>query len=152
MLKCLGTYDSGSNISAVHPKILEKLNVKFLRLSNTNFKMVSGYGKILGIAQVQLKIFNIERFVYVFVLDSRDNNHELIIGLDLIRAFRLCQDENLVISQNIGKIKVKRDCNVACINSIEFVANLSHLGAKKQRQIADVIRRFNFAFAKDKFC
>ncbi len=150
-LKCPGTYDSGSNISVIHPKILEKLNVKFLRLSNANFKMISGYGKILGIAQVQLKIFNIERIVYVFVLDSPDNNHELIIGLDLIRAFKLCQNENLVISQKIGKIKVKRNCNVACINSIEFVANLSHLGAEKQRQVAEVIHRFNFAFAKDKF-
>lgn len=60
--------------------------------------MVSGFGVVRGLAKVKLKIFNLIRDVNVFVIDSKIFSHQFLIGLDLIRSFRLNQDCDLQIS------------------------------------------------------
>jgi hypothetical protein len=52
---------------------------------------------LLGLAKVNLKIFNLSHPVWVFVINSCEQ--DLVIGLDLIKKFRLSQDHNLKISQ-----------------------------------------------------
>lgn len=150
-LDCLGTYDSGSNISVIHPKLLDKLNVKIWRLNNCKFKMVSGHGKILGITKIKVKIFDVTKFVYVFVLDSKDSTHDFIVGLDLIQEFRLRQDENLFISQSTTPVNLRRMSYNASINSIQIIVKLDNLSASERSSLFHVIDRFNYAFAKDKF-
>ena len=74
--------------------------------------MVSGYGQVIGMAKIRVKIFDISRTVFVFVLDNLDFSHEFLIGLDLIKAFKLCQDENLNIFQR------KNSKGIFCVSDI----------------------------------
>ena len=92
-------YDSGSNISLINSKIAKQLNLTCYTLINPNFDMVSGHGKVLGLTKLEIKIFNIKRTVIVFIMDEKGFKHDFLIGLDLIKAFHLCQDHNLRISQ-----------------------------------------------------
>lgn len=118
---------------------------------DANFKMISGYGKILGMVKIQVTIFNIMKPVFVFVLDSPDCSHEFLIGLDLIKEFKLCQDENLNIFQNVNTCTCNFQGRKIFVNFIKLQADLGHLSTKKKNLVARVIGRFNFAFAKDKF-
>lgn len=95
-----GTYDTGSNISLISKNLLNKLNLKYYKLTNTKFKMISGYGNVIGIAKIKVKIFKLIREVLIFVIDTADFDHDILLGLDLIYEFRLRQNEFLEISQN----------------------------------------------------
>lgn len=55
--------------------------------------MISGYGQVLGIAKIELKIVKITKEVIIFIMDGDKFEHDFLIGLDLIRAFFLRQDE-----------------------------------------------------------
>lgn len=46
--------------------------------------MISGYGKILRIGKIKVKIFRITKEVLDFVMDQKQFDHEFLIGLDLI--------------------------------------------------------------------
>lgn len=116
--------------------------------------MVSGRGNVIGIAKIQVKIFNISKIVTVFVLDNVDFSHNFLVGLDLIKEFRLCQDENLNIFQKNSKktysivIDPKKSLFV---NTLQLQADLGHLDSRKSDRIRKIILKFNRAFAKDKF-
>lgn len=100
------------------------MGLKFLKLTNVNFKMVSGYGIIIRITKIKVKMFNLIRRVYVFVLDNDNFSHDFLIGLDLIKEFKICQDENLNIYQKLnGKgifcsSDILKSDNLACINFV----------------------------------
>lgn len=116
--------------------------------------MVSGYGKICGIAKVKVKIFKKSKTVWIFVLDTDDFNHEFLIGLDLIKEFGLCQDENLNIFQRFNGHKYytsKIWQTTPLVNSLELQANLEHLDNFKKSKIERLIHDFNSAFAKNKY-
>ncbi len=115
--------------------------------------MVRGHGKVIGVVKINLKIFKIQKDVLVFVLDNSDFCHDFLIGLDLISAFRLCQDENLEIFQRIGgnPRTTILDRSVPFINNAFMSADLDHLDANKAFQISQIISDFNRIFAKNKF-
>ncbi len=118
--------------------------------------MVSGYGKILGSIKLKLKIFNISSFVHLFVLEDETFNYDCLIGLDLIKEFKLCQNSELKIFQNNYKgtpysFHVRRPFSTLFVNNIQLNADLSHLNQSKSKLIQNVIDKFNFAFASSKF-
>lgn len=118
--------------------------------------MVSGYGKLCGIAKIKVKIFRKVEKVYVFVLDDESFGYEFLIGLDLISEFKLCQDENLNIFQKLGKDKTfsskkHEQNNPKIVNFLETQADLTHLDSNKMYRINKIIRDFNTVFAKSKF-
>ena len=117
--------------------------------------MISGYGNILGIAKINLKIFKIKKEVLVFVIDGKNFDHNFLVGLDLISAFRLCQNENLQIFQ---KLYSRNDKNLFhshnsafSVNSLELKADLGHLSHQKLHKISKIIQNFNEVFARDKY-
>lgn len=79
-------------------------------LSNTNLKTINGVKKTNGMVTLNVKIFNIEKKVNVFVIEEKNFDYDFLIGLDLIKEFQLNQDENLRISQ---KIQNKRNESIS---------------------------------------
>ncbi len=94
-------YDPGANISVITQKLTDDLGIKINRNMNSGtFDTLSGTGKLKGTINGKIKIFDIERSPRLFVInDNRKKNYEIILGLDLMKLFRLRQDENLKISQ-----------------------------------------------------
>ena len=90
----VGLYDSGSNISLI--------NYKFWKENFSKQKIISGGKNIKGISgQVQaensvclkVNIGKLEKDFPFFVLKSENFGEDLLLGLDAIQKFRLCQDE-----------------------------------------------------------
>lgn len=113
--------------------------------------MIIGYGSILGIAKIWLKIFKLVKEVLVFVRHEKNFNHEFLICLDLISKSRLCQNENLEITQELYSKGNYRSYSFAynsiTVNSVELETDLPHLDKIRFQKINSVIRNFNNTFA-----
>lgn len=135
--------------------LAEKLNLMVYTLVHPTFEMISGYGIVLGITKVQVKIFKITKKVLVFILKPEYKKHIFLVGLDLIAEFQLCQDEKLRISQKWchkkRKFKSKYKSQFPIVNNIEMKADLSHLDEIRSSAMLRIISQFNEAFAKNKF-
>ena len=132
----------------------KSINAKIYKLKGCRFKMVSGFGVVVGWTRVKIKIFNIERNVIVFVIDSKVFNHDFLIGLDLILLYRLNQNHKLEIFQSNSldeTLTMSKSSTSGIINSLELQADLGHLRSKKRYFLQRLINRFNHAFAKNKF-
>lgn len=53
----------------------------------------------MGTIYATVKILDIEKKIRLFVIDNRNFKHDILLGLDSIIAFRLCQDYNCKITQ-----------------------------------------------------
>lgn len=67
-------------------------------------KTVNGVKSTNGLITIKVRIFDSEEEVDVFIVE-RDDFDEFLIGLDMIKKFKLIQDENL------NKERNKRDEN-----------------------------------------
>jgi len=106
-----------------------------------NIEGVSGVAKSEGIVSVLIKIFGIEKRFSFFIVKSRRFKDDLLLGLDLIQAFKLRQDENLKITQNYKL-------------SEEEKVNMNIIEEKKEHTInnlEDILLEYEESFAKDKF-
>ena len=150
---CSAVYDPGSNISIMSSKIAKKLNLVCYTLTDGKFKMISGYGRVLGLTKVEIKIFNVKKEVIVFIMDESTCNHDFLVGLDLIETFYLCQNERLKVYQKWRPwYKVRPQWTKSMlINTLELKADLSHLSTQKGKELRQLVQQFNSAFAKDKF-
>ena len=63
------------------------------------FSTMSGVDHILGCTLIEITIEQITRKVLVYIIDSKFNQYNLVLGLDLIPVFKLNLDENLRLSQ-----------------------------------------------------
>lgn len=100
----MGLYDSGSNISLLNFDFWKKTNIKKNR-GGECIRGVTGITKSMGTATLNLKIGNIEKLFTFFIIKSDNFKEDVLLGLDAIQNFRLCQDENLKIAQkcNVNK-------------------------------------------------
>lgn len=64
---------------------------------------VSGFTETLGLITIVLKNFDISKNWPFFVIKSKSFQHDILLGLDAIKEFKLCQDENLKISQKLDE-------------------------------------------------
>lgn len=94
----------------------------------------------------------------VFVVDGDNIQYDFLIGLDMIKEFKLIQDENLNIRQKENDITEKKDTlNKYSINFNEhidesdFNISVNHLNYQKQFEIDRLIERYSAIFAKDKY-
>lgn len=84
--------------------------------------MINGVEKTKGIISINIKIFDIEKNVKIFVIDNDKFQYDFSIGLDIIREFNLVQDENLRIKQMINKnITTNTKVNNYTINFKEHI-------------------------------
>ena len=54
---------------------------------------------------IKIKIFDIEEETDLFVIDRENFDHDILIGLDMIKKFKLNQDENLNITHKINSVQ-----------------------------------------------
>lgn len=154
-----GTYDSGSQVSLINKRLVRIQNDS----EDTNrilLRTVNGVTYTRGLIRIKVKIFDVEEYVDVFIVDKLDFE-DFIIGLDMIKKFKLAQNEDLKILQ-----KTKSEINT--MNSFEeiegikinfnehvskndFITNLHHLDNIKKTQIQTLIDNYNTIFAKDKY-
>ena len=96
------------------------MNLTCYTLIDPNFDMVSGHGKVLGLTKMEVNIFNIKRTVIVFIMDEKGFKHDFLVGLDLIEAFHLCQDDRLKPGPHLNEARIPQqgaeafaDCSAA---------------------------------------
>lgn len=76
---------------------MNKLKNKNVISKEYSFKPMSGEDKVKGLVYLETKIINIKKKTRFFVIEKENFRYDLLIGLDSIRDFRLCQNEKLQI-------------------------------------------------------
>lgn len=107
-----------------------------------NIKTISRDSKSEGITTIPVKIWDIEKNFAFFIVKSKSFTEDLLLGLNCIKKFKLSQDENLKISQNIKKIEET------------FKANMNSASdPRKQpgKKIQDILDEYKEIFAERKF-
>lgn len=100
-LETVGIYDSGANVSLINSKLV-KLKTKIKKeVKNTSLQTINGVKKTKGMINIKTKIFEIEEKVDVYIVD--DLEYDFLIGLDIIKQFKLIQNEDLRITQKTSK-------------------------------------------------
>lgn len=107
-----GIYDFGSNVSLINSKFL-KINGKKNTDNDVNLITINGVKKAEGLTTLKVKIFKIEKEVEIYIIDGY--KYDFLIGLDMIKEFRLSQDMNLEISQNNELIEGSKE-NISTLN------------------------------------
>lgn len=167
-------YDPGANISMINKNFLAKLNKNII---NTNekytFRTISGANKQQGIVFLKLKIFDTQKLVRFFVIDQKHFRYDILLGLDCIMAFRLCQDHTLKISQfqeskqnenndtnknfytsTTNELKINPEFEVNYNEQIlveNFEINFNHLNKHQKEQIEKILNEYSSVFAKDRY-
>lgn len=127
-------------------------------------KSVNGVGSTKGLITIKIRIFDIEEEMDVYIVKEK-TFQDFIIGLDMIKTFKLIQNEELQISQKKEtdlKIKTDKRNNYndnkqysvnfnEHIKEDEFKVMLDHLDNIKKTKIEKLIEEHNSIFAKDKY-
>lgn len=121
-------------------------------------RTVNGVKKTDGLITIKIKIFDLEEDVDVYVVENNDFV-DFIIGLDMIKKFKLTQNEDLQIEQkNITNNEDKdKKVNTYSINfnehieTEEFKVTIDHLDNEKKIEIEQIIEEYKTIFAKDKY-
>jgi hypothetical protein len=98
-LEITGIYDSGANVSLINTKLLRIKQNKTTDPHIVNLKTINGIKETQGMVSMKVKIYDIEKTMDIFVVDNENFNNDFLIGLDLIKAFKLIQNEDLSITQ-----------------------------------------------------
>ncbi len=156
--KFIGVYDSGSNVTLLNYKVARALALENHR-EDQNFKTISGSKPIAGKLQILMKIKQIEKKMTVFLIEDENFQYDLLLGLDAIMNFRLKQDFDMKIYQNLEKNETKgNEKNPEILVNFnegmpieEFEAKLDHLSTEKKNKIKFLIDKYESTFAKNKF-
>lgn len=77
-LEVNGTSDPGSQVSLINPKLI-KINKEKKDINKIILKTNNGMTQIKNLIRIKLKIFEIEEYVDVFIVEKEDFK-DLIIG------------------------------------------------------------------------
>lgn len=99
-------------------------------------KGLAGMAKTEGIMALNIKIGNVEKNFQFFIVKENVIDCEFLLGLDVIKEFRLCQDENLTISQKLVSQNKNMQNNFNKINT---------------NTLEQIIKKNEIIFAKSKF-
>lgn len=69
-------------------------------IKNANLRTINGVKKTNGLTNIKIKIYEIEEKVDVYIIDEENFKYDFLIGLDIIKKFKLIQNEHLKITQN----------------------------------------------------
>lgn len=156
------------------------INSKLLKLkgkrnisNEANLVTINGVKKTSGLTTLNIKIFEIQKDVDVYIMDKEHFKYDFLIGLDLIKEFKLIQDENLKVTQkyhlnNKEEIITKRDAengNIESNNTLkdytinfnehvkegDFEIKIDHLNQYQKSEINMLISRYKSVFAKNKY-
>lgn len=170
-----GVYDSGSNVSLINSKLL-KIRSKRNGQNEENLVTINGVKKTSGSTNLKIKIFDIEENIDVYIIDEPNFRYDFLIGLDIIKKYKLVQNEDLTISQkqyllqnNIRSTGEKeeeinedksKDTRLKKVNEInfnehikeeDFKIKVDHLEENKRNEINKLIQQYKSVFAQDKY-
>jgi len=161
-LEKLGLYDSGSNVSLINSNLV-KIKGNLNPVNHGYLQTINGVKKTKDMIRIELTIFEITKKVDVYVIEDYD--HDFIIDLDLIRQFRLVQNEDLAITQKPSMIQENGNINESnykkkLTEEINFNEHIDrkkveiktdHLSMQQQAEINKLIEKYRAIFAKDKY-
>lgn len=170
-MEIYGVYDSGSNVSLINSKLL-KLKTKKNNANEENLVTINGVKKTSGLTNLKIKIFEKEENVNVYVIDEPNFKYDFLIGLDMIKAYELIQNEELKITQKqyLRQENIKQEEEIykkkneskeyvkeykinfnEHIKEKEFEIKVNHLEEDKREKIYKLIQKYKSVFAKDKY-
>lgn len=171
-MEIYGVYDSGSNVSLINSKLL-KLKRKGNNLNEADLVTINGVQKTSGLTTLKIKILELEKKVDIYIIDEENFKYDFLIGLDMIKSFKLIQNEKLQISQRLcSKDKNKIEENTSEIrkyteskNTLEnnmvnfnehvkeedFNIKINNLNEKQKCEINQLIDKYTSVFAKNKY-
>jgi len=94
-----GLFDPGANLTIANLQFLKKIKKKVQLDRQFTFNTMSGSDRILGVAWLKMKIFNIEKRMRFFAVDKSEFRFDVLLGLDSITEYKLRMDEQLNVSQ-----------------------------------------------------
>lgn len=169
-LEVQGTYDPGSQVSLINAKLV-RIKEKKNYVNKIYLKSINGVGTTKGLITIKVKMFDTEKEMDVYIVE--EDFQDFIIGLDMIKLFKLIQNENLEISQkketDITNIDIKTEINNTKeendnsnikqyavnfnehIKENEFKIELDHLDNTRRIKIERLIEDYKTVFAKDKY-
>ncbi len=95
----LALYDSGANVSIINYNFIRQHNIKFREYRALTYKTMSGAKSFIGIASLQVQVFNMIKRIHLFVINDDSFHYDVLLGLDSIKIFRLQQDHQLCVTQ-----------------------------------------------------
>lgn len=153
----------------INSKIL-KLKGKKNHSNNADLITINGVKKTSGLTTLKIKIYEIEKEVDVYIIDKENFKYDFLIGLDMIKEFKLIQNEDLRITQKNSpnqqnKTRVEQistnshnnEKKKSLINFNEqvkeedFKIKINHLTLKQKNDINEMIEKYKTVFAKDKY-
>lgn len=167
ILQIYGIYDSGSNVSLINSNLL-KLKGKRNNMNEANLVTINGVQKTSGLINVKIKIFDMEKNVDVYIIEGKNFKYDFLIGLDLIKNFKLMQNEDLEIIQKQCTKKNIKEYNTEVeeksaenngykinfnehVKEEEFEMKIDHLNEHEKLEINKVIDEYSTVFAKNKY-
>lgn len=168
-MKITGIYDPGSNVTVINSKLIRLKNREKDQHSST-LKSINGRGKTDGLITLKARILDEEKNINAFILESKDFDNDMILGLDTIKNFGLTHDENLNIkklkenikdNQNKEIIKKEQETEKSIqeyevnfnegIDTNRFAIDTDHLNSDQREEITVLINKYKQIFAKDKY-
>lgn len=136
--------------------------------------------KTKGLTTLKIKIFDIEKRVDVYIIDKKNFKYDFLIGLDIIKKFKLLQNEDLEITQKKSlnlqekykeEISTNKKTNSEVrnreedsdvtekdlinfnehVNEANFEIKIEHLNHHQKAEIEKLIDKYKSVFAKDKY-
>lgn len=179
-LDLYGVYDSGSNVSLISSKLLKLKEGKNNNLNEADLLTINGVKKASGLTTLKIRIFEMEETADVYIIDKENFGYDFLIGLDLIKKFKLIQTENLEIIQkkNVNNEKKNKEEEFHTnkkkntklmttenikgteeyqvnfnenINVENFEMKINHLNEQQKSEIDTLISKYNSVFAKHKY-
>lgn len=158
-------YDSGSNVSIINSKLVRLRGERELVTKTDNLITINGVKQTVGLTTIKMKIFDIEDEADVYIIDGEQFKYDFLIGLDIIKRFKLIQDEHLQISQRKDKntnitYKDKEEKDTKSQHLInfnehtqeeDFKINMGNLNTQQKTEIYKLINSYKSIFAKDKY-
>lgn len=137
-------YDSGANVSIINYDTVVKLKLN-KKISGVNkLNTFAGTTNTLGSINLKTKIFNISNTICFYIVKSDSFHDDILLGLDAIKEFKLCQDENLKISQKETKKGRLHENVKSGPVQINIVVN-------SESSLEQVLKKHKELFTEDKF-
>lgn len=148
--------------------------MKIHELESNDFKIVGGVRKFYGVSRLRIRIFDITRDMWFYVVKDHHIDYDLLLGLNVILAFRLCQDHQLNITQAsanaaspvIGHPPLQvssTTCSLANVHNAavrfwpehmprdKFLSQTQHLDRSQRERLDELLSRFLSSFATDRY-
>ena len=118
-LPATALYDSGANVSLINYNFYKTLNIQENVSGGNIIKTLTGISQAHGMTRINLKILDISDTHDLFIVKNESFKDDILLGLDSINKFKLCQDENLKISQKLETHKANTYNIMNEINNIK---------------------------------